>query len=257
MANPQIENGHTKIANELLEAIYRTPMSDYEHRIFWLIVRKTYGFKKKLDWISQKQIVSEINILKQHVSRTIKKLVNRNMILKEGKKLSIQKDYDLWKLPKQVTNESNLNRLSKLPKQVTEVTHRGDKSNLNRGTQNSKLIQKILLQKEKKKEKEKIIVPYEEIEELFNSICKSLPKIKELTEKRKTGIRCRWLKYKNIDVFKELFTLVENSRFLTGGGDKGWVADFDWLINENNMIKVLEGNYNRRKKDKFEGDYST
>ncbi len=252
MANPQLENGYTKISNELLEAIYKVSMSDYEHGIFWLIIRKTYGYKKKSDWISQKQIVSEINILKQHVSRTIKKLVNRNMILREGKKLSIQKDYDLWKLPKQVTNESNLNRLPKLPKQVTEVTHRGDKSNLNRGTQNSILIQKILIQKGKNKKIEEIIIPYKEIEKLFNSICKSLPKIRELTEKRKTGIRCRWLKYKSVEVFRELFTKTEASDFLSGRNGEWNNCSFDWLINENNMIKVLEGNYANRK-EKYNG----
>ena len=92
MASPQVENGHTEIANELLEAIIKTPMSDYEHRVFWLIIRKTYGFKKKLDWISQTQIVNDTGILKPHVCRTIKKLLVKNMIIKDGKHLSIQKD---------------------------------------------------------------------------------------------------------------------------------------------------------------------
>ena len=131
MANPQIENGFTKISNELLEAVIRKHMSDYEHRIFWLIVRKTYGYNKKSDWISQTQIVEETGILKQHVSRTIKKLYDKNMIMKVENKLAIQKDYDLWELPKQVT--SNLNRL---PEKVTQtgnkVTQTGVKSNLNR-----------------------------------------------------------------------------------------------------------------------------
>ena len=113
MANPQLESGYTEIANEFLEAVIKTSMSDYEHRIFWLIIRKTYGFKKKSDWISNKQISSETGILKQHVSRTIKRLLEKNMILREEKKLSIQKDYELWKLPKQVTDKSNPNRLLK------------------------------------------------------------------------------------------------------------------------------------------------
>ena len=147
MANPQLENGFTEIANELLEAIYRTSMSDYEHRLFWLIVRKTYGFRKKSDWISNRQAAGETGILKQHVSRTIKRLLERNMILKEGKMLSIQKNYELWKLPIWVTNKSNQNRLHKLPKEVTEVTHTGNKSNLYRDTQNNKLIQNKILQK--------------------------------------------------------------------------------------------------------------
>lgn len=129
MASPQVENGHTKIANELLEAIVKMPMSDYEHRIFWLIIRKTYGFKKKQDWISQKQIAEITGIRKSHVSRTIKNLIRKNMVVntRVGNKkiLGIQKDYERWevtnsgKLPIQVTTK-------KLPIQVTGVTNSGN-----------------------------------------------------------------------------------------------------------------------------------
>lgn len=134
MADVQKENGYTQIANELLEAIIRTYMSDYEHRIFWLIVRRTYGYNKKSDWIAQTQIVEETGIRKQHVSRTIKKLYDKNMIMKIENKLAIQKDYDLWELPKQVTSNPN-----RLPEKVThsglKVTQTGVKSNPNGGTQ--------------------------------------------------------------------------------------------------------------------------
>ena len=122
MANPQWENGYTKIANELLEAIYKIPLSDYEHRVFWFIVRKTYGYRKKNDWISQKQMVKEIGIYKSHVSRTVKKLLDKNMIIKEKKRIGIQKNYELWKLPKEVT----FKQIKKLPKEVLEVTNSGN-----------------------------------------------------------------------------------------------------------------------------------
>ncbi len=146
MANVQLENGFTQIANELLEAVIRTYMSNYEHRIFWLIVRKTYGYNKKSDWIAQKQIVEITGILKQHVSRTIKKLRDKNMIVVIDKKLAIQKDYDLWELPKQVTKESNLNGLQKVTDSGNKVTQMGVKSNPNGGTQKNTTIQKTYIQ---------------------------------------------------------------------------------------------------------------
>ena len=249
MANPQTENGHTQIANELLEAIYKTPMSDYEHRIFWLILRKTYGFKKKSDWISQSQMVKELNIYKSHISRTIRKLIKRNLVTKNNKMFSIQKDYEMWKLPKEVTNEKLPIQDKKLPVQVTKVTNIGNK--------------KLPIQADTKEKKEtytkdtiqkrdinKIIIPYKEIEELFISICISFPKIMELTKRRKIAIRSRYLKYKDINVFKELFRKAEKSDFLSGRDGKWTSCNFDWLLNENNMIKVLEGNYN--KEIKFE-----
>lgn len=143
MASPQLENGHTNIAHELLEALIRTPLSDYEHRVFWCIVRKTYGWNKKMDWISNSQISDMTDIKSPHVSRTLKKLIERKMIIKDGKMFGINKNYDMWiltqKLPIQVNNICKQNNTKvthigknetgnikeKLPIEVTGVTYRG------------------------------------------------------------------------------------------------------------------------------------
>lgn len=41
---------------------------------------------------------------------------------------------------------------------------------------------------------------------------------------------------------------IRNSDFLQGGNDRGWIITFDWFIKPNNFLKVLEGNYNQKKK---------
>lgn len=86
--------------------------------------------------------------------------------------------------------------------------------------------------------------PYEKIESLYHSICKSLPKIRLLSNNRKKSIKARWLQYGcKLDIFEETFQKAEQSNFLKGKNDRGWIATFDWLMNEHNMAKVLEGNY--------------
>lgn len=104
MANPQKENGHTDIANEIVEALARTNLSKYESRYLWVLWRKTYGWHKRSDVISNSQFVKETGIKKQHIWRTEQRLITRNIVTKIGYKLSFQKDYTAWKeLPKQVT----------------------------------------------------------------------------------------------------------------------------------------------------------
>jgi hypothetical protein len=44
---------------------------------------------------------------------------------------------------------------------------------------------------------------------------------------------------------EEVFLLAERSDFLKGTNGK-WNATFDWLMNENNFVKVLEGNYENK-----------
>ena len=92
------------------------------------------------------------------------------------------------------------------------------------------------------KQKTKDIYTY--VVEAFNSICTSLPKVKEITEKRKKTIRARLVQYPKEQI-EEVFAIAEASDFLKGANGK-WKATFDWLMNENNFVKVLEGNYNNK-----------
>ena len=103
MANPRLEDGFTMIPNELIEAFARTRFSSSESRVFWLIVRKTWGWtengkQKRSDWISLSQFSLGTDLLKPNVCRAIGRLVDRNIIRRdENKRVSIQQDYALWK----------------------------------------------------------------------------------------------------------------------------------------------------------------
>lgn len=92
----------------------------------------------------------------------------------------------------------------------------------------------------------------EEVVLLYNSICVSYPKVQKISERRKTAIKAR-LKDYTIDEFKKAFTNAENSDFLRGKNNRGWRADFDWLMNENNLAKALEGNYDNKGGNNNEG----
>lgn len=76
----------------------------------------------------------------------------------------------------------------------------------------------------------------------FHSCCPSLGRVTKLTDKRKKTITTRLKEYPSRQLEKA-FKLAESSSFLTGGNDRGWKADFDWILNENNLVKILEGKY--------------
>lgn len=93
-------------------------------------------------------------------------------------------------------------------------------------------------------------VPYEAIKTCYHDHCPSYPRIRKLSANRKKAIAARWKEYKaNLATFIELFDMAEASPFLKGQNSRNWSADFDWLMNSDNMAKVLEGKYvdnNRR-----------
>lgn len=89
-------------------------------------------------------------------------------------------------------------------------------------------------------------VPFGEIMKLYNEICVSLPKIKNIDGQRRKAVAARWRTHKEIEVFKELFQATEASGFLKGNNDRNWNADFDWIMKPTNFSKVLEGKYKNK-----------
>lgn len=88
--------------------------------------------------------------------------------------------------------------------------------------------------------------PYAEIKNLYHSICISFPKIKTIDGNRKKAVGARWRTYRNLDVFKEMFEIAENSSFLKGENDRNWSADFDWMMKPTNFSKIMEHKYDNR-----------
>lgn len=97
MANPQLEDGFTPIANEILEAMARINLSSYQLNIVMVVWRKTYGWGKKVDWISINQIARMTGIHKRNVNQNVKKLVEKNMIRKNGRQMAFNKNHSEWK----------------------------------------------------------------------------------------------------------------------------------------------------------------
>lgn len=85
-------------------------------------------------------------------------------------------------------------------------------------------------------------VEVQKIVDIYNSLCKNLPQVQKLTDQRKKAITARVNEY-GLAKIGEVFQKVLDSPFLNGENDRGWTADFDWIMNPNNFIKILEGKY--------------
>ena len=82
--------------------------------------------------------------------------------------------------------------------------------------------------------------------DLFNEICCSFGRVRNITKGRAEIIDSS-LKTYSVDDFKKVFEKAERSDFLRGNNNRNWSASFDWLIKEDNMAKVLEGKYGKNK----------
>ena len=144
--NPQLENGYTSLANELLEELIKINLSGQELRSCLFVIRKTYGYHKKEDFISLSQFQLNLSISKIRASQIIKVLVERK-ILTVTKNINgltkcymFNKQYNEWK-----TVNKNINRIEK-PNETVKVFLNPPLRKI--------LTTKETLTKERKKEKE-------------------------------------------------------------------------------------------------------
>ena len=97
MAKPQLEDGHTRIANEILEHLTKIHLSSNQWQVLLCIIRKTYGFHKKVDYIANFQIGNATGLCKAVVSRVLRNLEDMQLINRQGKIIGIQKDWERWR----------------------------------------------------------------------------------------------------------------------------------------------------------------
>jgi phage replication O-like protein O len=113
--DPQLEDGYTRIANELYEAILGFGFSQRQLLVVLTIIRKTYGYGKKEDDMSAAQIGELCNIGRNHVTEVIGQLVQMNVLNRAsgtfGLKLGINKSYKSWVKEQSTSPKSGLGKV--------------------------------------------------------------------------------------------------------------------------------------------------
>ena len=101
---PQPGKGYTKIDNNVLRELYRSPLNGTQIRLILVISRMTRGFHKESRAFSYGWIAKEANLDKRNVRRAVNLLVQAKVIIKNktGRKNmlginQVQTSWELWK----------------------------------------------------------------------------------------------------------------------------------------------------------------
>ena len=132
---------------------------------------------------------------------------------------------------------------------LQKVTHSVTKNN-----ERKRIEKDIDKDIDKEKERDKKESDCEQVAALYNSLCPSLSPLEILSDSIKTELEASIAKY-GIEKLELLFKKAEASKFLKGENERNWSASFDWLIKEENIAKVLNGNFDN-KKNKSSGTYA-
>lgn len=181
-------------------------------------------------------IISEMGMGKDIFYRHINALVAAGVV---EKRQAIGEDGKFGRTLYRLTHEITISEKSGFPCTENRDTEKPDTEFKETISNNIKKEQSLKINN----------INYPAVIDLYNAICISFPKLTKLSDKRKKTIRARFNQGYTIEDFKRLFEMAESSSFLKGGNGRNWSANFDWLITDANMAKVLDGNYLDRRKD--------
>jgi hypothetical protein len=91
--------------------------------------------------------------------------------------------------------------------------------------------------------KEKEILLVQSVIDHYHDSLPDLPSIRKMTTKRQRQILKVNKEVEQNGGWEEFFAAVYRSDFLMGRNKRGWKADLEWLTNETNLNKLLEGKY--------------
>ncbi len=94
-----LDNGYTKLANELYEELIGANLTKNQAKVAHAICRKTYGFNKKTDRISDSQLSELTRLPRQKVNKAKNELIAMKVIVKVGMAIGPNKNLTEWDIP--------------------------------------------------------------------------------------------------------------------------------------------------------------
>ncbi|WP_284309676.1 replication protein [Proteus mirabilis] len=252
----RVEDGYTKLANELYEELIGANLTKNQAKVAHAICRKTYGFNKKTDRISDSQLAELTRLPRQKVNKAKNELIAMKVIVKVGMAIGPNKNLTEWDIPDCHQNGVIVTKTGtkSVTKSVTALSpkqgHTKETITKEKKESNTPLTPHEVKGGESAKPTKRKSTPinYDEYLNAYNEeVGDRLPHAVEANEKRKTRIRkiIKNLATANVDGWRAYVrAFVRMAKpFYFGENDTGWTADIDYLLRETTLTGVREGKF--------------
>jgi len=92
------DDGYTRIANELIDELLAADLTVRQMKVALAVIRKTYGFNKKHDRITNTQIASMTGIHFTHISTVKNELLDKHVLVMTGREIGLNKVISEWEI---------------------------------------------------------------------------------------------------------------------------------------------------------------
>lgn len=242
------EDGFMRVANELTDSLLMADLTARQLKVMLAIMRKTYGFNKPMDRLTNTQIAAMTGIHHTHICAAKRQLIERKFLIADGVRIGVNKVVSEWISQDSLTLAKTANKTLAKSANGYKPTQLNTKDNIQKTINtNTPLPPKGGCDEVSKPEKRKAVhINYNEYLEAYNEIVGDrLPHAVEANAERKRKLKTLIgsLATKNLDGFKAYVNaFMRMARpFHFGDNDRGWSADFDYLLRPKVLTKIREG----------------
>ena len=274
---PQVEDGYTRIANELYQVVnnaHACPVTLTQLRLIHAVIRRTYGFNKTMDAVADTQLAGDTGIPRQKVNPAKHALIAMKVLVlsDDGRKIGINKRYTEWdfsarpekKAPKRNAQPDGDTVTKKVTQNVTKTgTHKRQKDRNTSTNVEERIGEPTRDESEvqsKTSEPQLPNCPHNEIIDLWAEIMPDKPQpSKNMWQgtERARHLAARWkagfaIKHERtgeplytdlqsgLDWWSRFFRFPRKSEFLMG--DNRWFK-LAWVAKRENFVKIMEMDY--------------
>lgn len=242
------EDGFMRVANELTDSLLMADLTARQLKVMLAIMRKTYGFNKPMDRLTNTQIAAMTGIHHTHICAAKRQLIERKFLIADGVRIGINKVVSEWISQDSLTLAKTANKTLAKSANGYKPTQLNTKDNIQKTINtNTPLPPKGGCDEVSKPEKRKIVrINYNEYLEAYNEIVGDrLPHAVEANAERQRKLKklINSLATKNIDGYRAYVKAFMSAArpFHFGDNDRGWVATFDYLLQPKVLTAIREG----------------
>lgn len=245
-----LDDGYARLSNMLLEAYSGADLTKRHFKVLLAILRKTYGWNKPMDRISDSQLSEITKLPVKRCNEAKLELVRMNVIKQQGGMFGPNKNISEWCIPQNEGKSPKTREKASLKMRESYPSKQGDTKDTIQKKERKDPPKspkgECGGQEEKLVSQKKPSIDYQAVMSAYNStLGDRLPQAEALNDKRRRNIKrlLSELKEPTVEAVENYFSAFSRTAkpFYFGDNDTGWRASFDYLLRSETLVKTREG----------------
>lgn len=244
------EDGFMRVANEITDSLLMADLTVRQLKVMLAIMRKTYGFNKPMDRLTNTQIAAMTGIHHTHVCAAKRQLIERKFLIADGVKIGVNKVVSQWISQDSLTLAKTANKTLAESANGYKPSQLNTKDNIQKTIKtNTPLPPEGEVAQVSKPEKRKADrTDYQAFLQAYNEeVGELLPHAVALNDTRKRRLKklIPQLKTPNVEGWRAYVKafVAQAKPFYFGQNDTGWAADIDYLLRDKTLLGVREAKF--------------